>query len=246
MSRFLLIHGAFGGSWAWTEVISGLQATGHDAEAIDLPGAGADPTPLADVTLDLYAQRICDQISGGPPAILAANSMGGMAITQAAARCPEHVAALIYVAAFVPEDGQSLLDLTHLPEAAGDSVQANLVVEGDPPIARMPPEAAPAALYNCTPPERAAWAAAQLGPQPVAAFAQPVALSGAPPRFAELPRAYVSCLQDRAILPAMQRRMYTAAGCSPVVEIDTDHSPWLSRTRELVAALDGIASDLRV
>jgi hypothetical protein len=42
----------------------------------------------------------------------------------------------------------------------------------------------------------------------------------------------------------MQRRMYAAAGCDPVIEIDTDHSPWVSRTDELVAALDQIAGEL--
>ena len=46
------------------------------------------------------------------------------------------------MAAFLPSDGQSLLDLTQLPEGAGDQVQANLVVDGDPPVATMPPDAA--------------------------------------------------------------------------------------------------------
>ena len=53
-------------------------------------------------------------------------------------------------------------------------VQANLVVEGDPPVARMPVEVAPEALYHCATPEQAAWAAQQLGPQPVAPFTQPL------------------------------------------------------------------------
>ena len=43
--------------------------------------------------------------------MLVGQSMGGMAITQAAARCPQSVAALVYIAAFVPADGQSLMDL---------------------------------------------------------------------------------------------------------------------------------------
>ena len=73
-------------------------------------------------------------------------------------------------------------------------------------------------------------------------FTQPfVALENAE-AFDTLPRAYVTCLQDRAILPALQRRLYTAAGCDPVIEIDTDHSPWLSRPEELVAALNRIAT----
>jgi pimeloyl-ACP methyl ester carboxylesterase len=244
MTRMLLVHGAFGGAWCWEPVIPGLREAGHDATAIDLPGAGSDPTPLHEVTLDAYAQRICETATGGPAVILVGQSMGGIAITQAAARCPASVAALVYVSAFIPADGQSLVDLAGLPEAAGDQVQANLVVEGDPPIARMPAEAAAQALYNCATAEQATWAAQRLGPQPVAAFTQPFAAGTDPSDFERLPRAYVSCLQDRAIPVAMQRRMYRAAGCDPVIEIDTDHSPWLSRTAELTRALVRIADTL--
>jgi pimeloyl-ACP methyl ester carboxylesterase len=243
VARFVLIHGAFGGSWSWQSMADRLREAGHQATAIDLPGHGTDTTPLDQVDLDTYAGRVCEVLSQGPPALLAAQSMGGMAITQAAARCPEHVAGLIYVAAFAPQDGQSLLDITQLPEAAGDAVQANLVVEGDPPIATMPADAAPQALYNCAEPDRAEWAARRLGPQPVAAFAQPLRLGDRADAFAALPRAYVTCLQDRAIRPAAQRRMYTLAGCDPVIEIDTDHSPWLSRPDELFAALTRIAAE---
>jgi pimeloyl-ACP methyl ester carboxylesterase len=174
--------------------------------------------------------------------MLVGQSMGGMAITQAAARCPQHVAALAYVSAFAPADGQSLMDLVSMPEAAGDQVQANLVVEGDPPIATLPAQAARNAIYNCATDEQAAWAGERLGPQSLAPFAQPFRLDqDRADEFAKLPRGYVSCLQDHAIAVAMQRRMYGAAGCDPVIEIDTDHSPWLSRTDELVAALDRIA-----
>ena len=49
------------------------------------------------------------------------------------------------------------------------------------------------------------------------------------------------CLQDRAIMPALQRPMADAAGCQTVIELDTDHSPWLSMTDEFVATLDRIA-----
>ena len=243
MTRILLVHGAFGGAWCWEPVIPGLAAAGHDAQAIDLPGAGEDPTPLSEVSLEGYGQRICEALAGGPPALLAGQSMGGMAITQAAANCPESIAGLVYVSAWLPTDGQSLIALTQEPEAAGDQVQANLVVDGDPPIARLPAEAAPGAIYNCAPAAAAAAAAARLGPQPVAPFTLPFTLGAAADRarFAALPRAYISCLQDRAIMPAMQRRMYTEAGCDPVIEIDTDHSPWLSATDELVAALVRIA-----
>jgi pimeloyl-ACP methyl ester carboxylesterase len=237
------VHGAFGGSWAWKPVLPGLRSAGHDAAAIDLPGGGDDPTPIAEVTLDAYAERICGALAGGPPAVLVGQSMGGMAITQAAARRAGLVAGLIYTAAFAPAEGQSLIDLTALPEGAGDQVQANLVVEGDPPYAVLPPEAAKHALYNCCSDQQATWAAAQLGRQAVAAFTAPLHVEESKREaFERLPRAYVTCLQDHAIPPALQRRMFIAAGCDPVIELDTDHAPWLSRTDELVAALDTIAS----
>jgi pimeloyl-ACP methyl ester carboxylesterase len=133
MARFLLVHGAMGGAWVWERVISGLRAAGHEAEAIDLPGQGADTTPLAEINLSRYADAVCDALAGGPPAVLTGHSMGGMVVTQAAARRPELVARLIYVSAFLPQPGQSLLEITQLPEAAGDAVQANIVVDGDPP-----------------------------------------------------------------------------------------------------------------
>ena len=101
-------------------------------EALDLPGPESDGTPVAQVTLDRYAAHVCDALATGPPAVLVGHSMGGVVVTQAAARCPRQIARLVYVAAFIPGDGQSLLDLTQLPEGAGDQVQANLVVEGDP------------------------------------------------------------------------------------------------------------------
>ena len=241
MARIVLVHGAFGRAACWDRVAPALRAAGHTVEAIDLPGQGDDPTPVEEATLDRYAQRVCEVLAEGPPAVLVGHSMGGMVVTQAAARCPSHVDRLIYVAAFLPWDGMSLIDMTHLPEAAGDSVQTNLVVDGDPPVARIPPEAGREALTHCADDEAADWAASIRGSQPVVPFTNPVALGGpGTEAFAGLPRAYVTCLQDRAIKPALQRRMFEAAGCDPVIEIDTDHSVWASRPDELSAALNQI------
>src|SRR3954469_12109915 len=131
MARFLLVHGAFGGAWCWEPAVAPLRAAGHTVETIDLPGSGDDPTPPGEVTLDGYAARVCAALAEGEPAVLVGHSMGGVAVTEAAVRCPERIAALAYVAAFAPGAGQSLQALTQLPEGADDQVQANLV--GDPP-----------------------------------------------------------------------------------------------------------------
>ena len=245
MARIVLVHGAFAGAWCWEPVLPGLRAAGHTVETFDLPGSGEDRTPVAEVTLDAYATRVCEQLAAGPPAVLAGHSMGGMVVTQAAARSPEQVVSLIYVAAFLPADGQSLLDLTAYPEAADDQVQANLVLEGDPPVATMPVEALRGALFGCCDDEQAAWGIAHTRGQPGVPFTQPVSLGDPPSEaFAALPRAYITCLRDRAIPPAMQRRMFKDGGCDPVIEIDTDHSVWISRTDELVAALSALSERL--
>lgn len=240
MARFVMVHGAFCGGWIWGPVTEPLEASGHTVEALDLPGSGEDPTPVAEVTLDAYADRVCEVLGANPePAVLVGHSMGGMACTQAAARCPERVASMIYVAAFLPQDGQSLLALTQLPEGEGDQVQANIVVDGDPPLATMPDEASAPALYGSCSPELAAWATERQKPQPVIPFTQPVSLpAGA---FDDIPRKYVLCTLDRAIPPALQRRMLATAGVTEVVEIETDHSPQVSATAELTAALERLA-----
>lgn len=56
MARFLLIHGSAQGVWCWRDVAPALERPGHEARAIDLPGNGADGTPLAEVTLDRCAE----------------------------------------------------------------------------------------------------------------------------------------------------------------------------------------------
>src|SRR4051812_19833258 len=103
MARFVLVHGAYGGAWEWQPVIAGLDAARHSAEAFDLPGAGDDRTPVAGVTLEACVERTCGVLAAGPePAILVGHSMGGMVVTQSAARCPERIALLVYVCAFLP------------------------------------------------------------------------------------------------------------------------------------------------
>jgi pimeloyl-ACP methyl ester carboxylesterase len=246
VARILLVHGAFSNASVWDRVLPGLQAAGHRTEAIDLPGSGSDRTPVAEVTLAAYVERICGALEEGPPAVVVGHSMGGMAISQAAADRPERFTALIYVAAFLPADGQSLMDLTALPEAADDQVQANLVVAGGPPVATLPAEAARLALYGSCDREQLAWGVARLGPQAVAPFLAPLIVEDRNrDAFSALARAYVLCKRDRAIPPELQTLMLSRAGCDRVVELDTDHCPWISRAEELVAVLDRLAAEAR-
>jgi pimeloyl-ACP methyl ester carboxylesterase len=244
MARFVLVHGAFAGAWAWGPLSERLEAAGHSVEAFDLPGSGEDRTPVAEVTLDACTERLCEVLrASDEPAIVVPNSMGGVIATEASGRCPERFAGIVYVAAFFPQDGESLLDLTGLPEGADDQVQANIVVEGEPPVATMPDEASPGALYGNCPEDVAEWAVAHQRPQPVAPFATPISIDDRD-GFDAIPRCYVLCTRDRAIPPALQRLMSERGGCMEVTELDTDHSPHLSATDELAEVLERLATRL--
>ena len=239
MARIVLVHGAFAGAWIWKEVATKLEAAGHSVETLDLPGAGDDHTPLEEITLDGYAKRICEVLGErSEQAVLVGHSMGGMAVTQAASRCPDRVASLIYVAAFLPADGQSLVGLTELPEGKGDHVQATMVVSGEPPIAELSDQNSVIAFYSEAPPEVGLKAARAQRPQPVVPFVDKASLSEG---YERIPRSYIHCTKDQANMPALQRRMIKERGVSEVIELETDHTPQISTPDELVEALDKLA-----
>jgi pimeloyl-ACP methyl ester carboxylesterase len=241
VARFVLVHGAFGGAWCWEPVTAPLVAAGHTVEAFDLPGGGDDPTPVEGITLESCADRACAVLADrSEPAVLVAHSMGGVVATQAASRCPERIASLIFVCAFMPSNGQSLLDLAHLPEGKDDLIQANIVIEGDPPVAHLSEEATRDAIYNDCTSEQTAWAVARRRPQAVAPYATPVRIDDEV--LSSIPRSFVLTTRDRSMTPALQRRMIREHPCERVIELDADHAPYLSATNELVAALDELAS----
>jgi pimeloyl-ACP methyl ester carboxylesterase len=238
MARFVLVHGAWHGGWSWDGVAEDLRAQGHEVEAFDLPGHGEDTTPHDAITLDTYVERVVQAIgTDGEPVVLVAHSMGGIPVTQALERVPERIAKAVYVAAFLPRDGESLAMLASLPEGEPDLVTPNTVVE--PPDGILPAEAAKAAFYNRCTPEQADAAAARLNPQPLPPLGTPVSIT--PERAGSVERHYVACIDDQAIRIALQRRMIEASPCATVTEIDTDHSPFISARAETVAALAGLA-----
>jgi pimeloyl-ACP methyl ester carboxylesterase len=240
VARFVLVHGAFGGAWCWEPVTEPLEAAGHTVEAADLPGSGDDQTPLEDVTLDAYADSVCATLAARPePAVLVGYSMGGVVITQAADRCTDKVAHLVFVCAFMPSNGQSLLDMAQLPES-DDQIQENLTIEGDPPVATLSEEATARVIYNDCASDQVAWAVAKRRGQAVAPYTTPVEIDDA--KLTSIPRSYVLTERDQALTPALQWRMIREHPCEHVFELAADHASYLSATDELVLALLEVAS----
>jgi len=112
LAIFILIHGAYHGAWCWDKVVPILKDKGHSAIALDLPGSGKDKTPISHVTLDCYAQKICKFLDIQPePVILVGHSLGGLSITQAAEYRPDKIKILVYLTAFLLQNGQSRLSV---------------------------------------------------------------------------------------------------------------------------------------
>ncbi len=235
----MLVHGAWHGGWAWEKVVPLLEEAGHRVVAPDLPGHGEDETPPEDVSLESYAGRVVgvlDSLEG--PAVLVGHSMGGIAVSEAAERRPDKIEVLVYLCAFLLPDG---VPMSRIAQQDTESVVTqNLEVDGGRGVATLPATAARDAFYGECSDEDAAWAQARLRDEPVAPWSTPLSLTDA--NFGRVPRAYVTCLRDRAITAATQREMYTATLCREVISMQTDHSPFLSRPGELARHLTSLAT----
>src|SRR5688572_24497015 len=107
---FLLISGAWHGSWCWHKIVPRLEQAGHKTLAPDLPCYGADRTPLATITLEMWTRHVCEILEAQPgPVILVGHSRAGIIISQVAERLPDKIEKLIYVSGFLLRRGESIL-----------------------------------------------------------------------------------------------------------------------------------------
>ncbi len=114
MATFLFVHGAFVGGWSWKKVNALLRAAGHEVYTPTLTGLGERVHLLnPDIDLETHIQDILEVISYEDLAgvILVGHSYSGLVIASVADRVPQRLAHLVYLDAFIPQDGQSALDL---------------------------------------------------------------------------------------------------------------------------------------
>ena len=124
-ATFVLVHPAWFGGWCWKKVIPLLRARGYDVFAPTLTGLG-DRAHLArpEIGLNTHVEDVAnllkyEDLSG---VVLVGNSSGGMVITGVSDRMPERIAHVVYLDAFVPQDGQSMLDMQVSRRADDDAV----------------------------------------------------------------------------------------------------------------------------
>ena len=234
MARFLLIHGSCHGAWCWRDVIPTLTARGHEARAIDLPAHGQDTTPASKATLDAYVDAILSAIDA--PVILVGHSAAGYPITLAAERAPEKIAKLVYVCAYVPAPGLSMVDMRR----AGPSqpLKGAVIADPDGVTYRMDAARAPAIFYNDCPDQSVAYAVPRLCPEPIAPQSTTL-----PPlsRWQQVDKHYLVCADDRTIPPGYQREMSASFPSGHVSELATGHSPFFAAPDLLADKLEDIA-----
>lgn len=237
MSTFILIHGSWHGAWCWYKVVPRLEAAGHRVIAIDLPGHGRDWTPPGEVKMENYVRAIGVAIEAqGEPVVLVAHSRGGIAMSQAAEAYTQRVSRLIYLAAFLIGDGETIVP--HFMSDTDSLIMPNLILDRDAGWDMLKSDAFRPALYADCSDDDVSLASALLTPEPARPTATPMHLSE---RWARIPRSYIHLRSDKAVSSALQQRMFTAIPCERVVEMDTSHSAYFSAPDELTRNLIDLA-----
>jgi len=234
MADFLLIHGSGHGAWAWRDVIPCLEALGHTARAIDLPGHGDDRTSLEAVRLETYRDAVLSAL--GDRSVLVGHSMGGYPVTAAAEAAPDRVAALVYLCAYVPRPGMALADMRRAGPSQPLAPAIRRAKDGmsftfEPAMARD-------LFYHDCPDEAVAFATKRLCRQPTLPQETPL---DATQRAATLPRHYIICEEDRAIPPDYQETMSHGFDPACVHRLPTSHSPFFAAPDRLARLLNDIA-----
>jgi pimeloyl-ACP methyl ester carboxylesterase len=235
--RFILVHGGFHGAWCWSRVIPQLEALGHEAVAIDLPGHGERRDEVS--TLEGRRGAILEVLRPGD--VLVGHSGGGYEVTLAADAAPEKVSHIIYLAAGLPIEGRPLIEASggRPAEEVAEAGKTQLMTEetGMMRFIRLTDRGQMECcdfggvrdfFYHDCDEASARWAYSQLSPAPVEFLLEPIHLRN----FwkANLPRSYILCLQDRAAPPSLTTGFIKRLGVAPLA-IDASHSPFLSMPR---------------
>lgn len=235
MATFVLVHGAWHGGWCWRRVAERLTARGHRVATPTLTGVGEREHLLGkDVYLSTHVDDVANVIRYEEleNVVLVGHSYGGFVISGVAEVIEEKIASLVFLDAFVPENGQSMLDCVPPTSSARwkDSIEAS----GGAWIAPIP-----AAAFKVIDEADRAWVDARCVPHPYQTFRDPIALSGARERIAK--KAYIrATIYDSVAYRAYYERLRGQPGWR-TFEIESGHDVMVDAPDRLVEILEEVA-----
>jgi pimeloyl-ACP methyl ester carboxylesterase len=237
--RFVIVHGGWGGGWEWTPVAHWLRERGYEVFTPTLAGLSERGHLGPEVGLSAHVEEIAGllEFEGLHDVVLCGASYGGMVITGAADLVPERIGLLVYIDAFVPEDGQSTLDF--MPEDFAEMLQAVTDERGHGwfpiPEEFLPPR-------GLIPDEERERYVSRLRDHPAASCSEPVRITGEVDR---LHRAFIRCTGGEADsgddpFDAMASRARSEGW--PYRELALPHDPHLFDPARTAAVLSELAS----
>lgn len=229
--KIVLVQGSWGSSASWTPVADRLRAAGHQVFVPSLTGLG-ERRHLFDATvnLDTHIADVCGLIEaeGLVDVDLVGHSSGGMVVTGVADRLAGRIRSLIYLDAFVPEDGQSILDLSG-PEIA----LASLAAAGENGGIAVPP---PVRSYSRIPDDLKRYTTMRSA-QPFATMVQKIRLSGAYRSIAR--KLYVAAGIEQSVAFAAIHTRLKGNPAWATMQVESGHMMQLEMPDELCRIIDG-------
>lgn len=223
----VLVHGAFADGSSWTRVIQLLQAAGHPVVAVQLE--------LASLAEDIAATRAVLAGHAGPT-VLVGHCYGGAVITGAGIGAPR-VISLVYVAAFAPDAGESVVaSVADFPQAPGIG---RLIPDYRPGFLRLDPTSYPQVFMQDVDPSEARALAATQKPVATAAWG---AASG-PPAWRTLPSWYLISEDDRMINPDAERALAARMGATTITVRGSSHAAPVAHPAEVARVITAAARD---
>ena len=233
--EIVLVHGAWEEANIWQAVTPLLKKDGYHVVTVTLPGRPGSPLSPDKVSLDLYRDTILNAI-GNPaqPVVLVGHSFGGITISLAAEAAPQKIKTLVYIAAYLPKDGQSLLNLGNSDKDS--KIGPDLQIMKDKGIIAVE-KSARADLFclDCNEQFREALPNLIVD-EPLAPLVTPVHLTAE--RFGTVDKVYIHTAKDQVVSPSLQAIMVAATPVRKEITIDTGHTPFLTDPRGMARDIE--------
>ena len=230
---FVLVHGAWHGGWCWRRVADHLEGKGHKVFTPTMTGLGERSHLLSkDIHLDTHVTDIVNVIKweGLRDIVLVGHSYGGLIISGVADQAQDKIASIVFLDAFVPDNGTSLFDAA--------SPQTRDAIAAAMQKSELALKPIPSAVFRVNEKDRA-WVDAQCTPHPIATFTDKAKVAGGRDKIAK--RAYIRAKGYPSVPFDAAHDKLKAAGGWKIYEMPSGHDAMVDMPDRLTEILVEVA-----